>query len=89
MLIETSRSKLDFTHFISIPVNVEEVQKNFEKFKEDILNAHSSGVRGIKEEIFQLPQKLHLTVCILILLDEEDRKKAVSILEGCKRDIVL
>ncbi|XP_014203478.1 activating signal cointegrator 1 complex subunit 1 [Copidosoma floridanum] len=89
LLIETSRSKLEFTHFISIPANFDEVKGNFKKFKDDILENCGIGARGIQEEIFQKPEKLHLTIIMLVLLDEEDRTKAVEALNTCKTDIVM
>lgn len=88
LLIETSRSKLEFTHFISIPGNTDEIKENFKKFKENVLKTSGFGVRGINEDIFQKSEKLHLTIIMLVLLDEEDRKKAVEALETCKREIV-
>lgn len=89
ILIETSRSKIEFTHFVSIPGNSDQVKENFKKFKEGILREHGKGVRAIKEEIFQKPERLHLTVIMLVLLDEEDRKKSVEALEACKKYIVM
>lgn len=89
ILIETSRSKLEFTHFISIPGNSDEIKGNFKKFKDEVLSNYSTGVRGLKEDIFQKPEKLHLTLIMLVLLDEEDRKKAAETLETCKEQIVM
>ncbi|KAJ8681231.1 hypothetical protein QAD02_017018 [Eretmocerus hayati] len=88
MLIETSRNKLDFTHFLSIPGTSDEVRENFEKFKSDVLSKYGTGVRGISEGLFQDSDKLHLTLAILVLLDENDRRKAIEALEACKKDIV-
>lgn len=88
LLIETSRSKLEFTHFISIPTNTDEVKDNFKKFKENVIKNFGKGVRGITEEIFQKPERLHLTLIMLVLLDEEDRTKAIEALESCKRYII-
>lgn len=89
ILIETSRSKLEFTHFISIPGNSDEVKENFEKFKREVLKNCNTGVRGVKEEIFQKPERLHLTLIMLVLLDEEDRTKAIEALEICKQQIIM
>ncbi|XP_032453042.1 activating signal cointegrator 1 complex subunit 1-like [Nasonia vitripennis] len=89
ILIETSRSKLEFTHFVSIPGNSDEIKENFKKFKDEILRNCSTGVRGLKEEIFQKPERLHLTLIMLVLLDEEDRKKAIEVLEICKEQVVI
>lgn len=88
LLIETSRSKIEFTHFLSIPTNTDEIKENFKKFKEDVLKNFSKGVRGIQEEIFQKAEKLHLTIIMLVLLDEEDRKKASEVLESCKKYVI-
>lgn len=44
--------------------------------------------RGIEEDIFQNPDKLHLTICTLVLTDNVERAEATNMLENCKRDVI-
>lgn len=44
--------------------------------------------RGIEEDIFQNPAKLHLTLCTLVLTDNVERAEATNMLENCKRDVI-
>lgn len=44
--------------------------------------------RGIEEDIFQNPDKLHLTLCTLVLTDNVERAEATNMLENCKRDVI-
>ncbi|XP_046736458.1 activating signal cointegrator 1 complex subunit 1 isoform X1 [Diprion similis] len=86
-LIKTSRKKLYYTHFISIPTNCESVQNGFQKFKESVL-AINEPMRGVEEKIFQNPKKMHLTIGMLVLVDSTEREEAVRALEYCKENII-
>ena len=44
--------------------------------------------RGIDRDIFQNPDKLHITLGTLVLLDDCDRKKAAEALQNCKRELI-
>lgn len=83
-----SRKKLSYTHFLSIPLNTDEIIKNFNSFKSDIIQKFGGDVTGIDEIIFQKPNKLHLTIGMLTLLDEEERKQAVQTFMDCKQHII-
>lgn len=80
------RSKLQFTHFLSIPFITNEIKSSFSHFKEKILN--DKGIFGISESLFQNPLKLHLTITTLALMDDEDRAVAATYLQDCKEMIV-
>lgn len=45
-------------------------------------------VRGIEESIFQSAERLHLTLCTLVLVDKVERDMASRILDECKRDVI-
>lgn len=45
-------------------------------------------LRGIDETIFQKPEKFHLTVATLVLLDEVEKDVAIQTLQECKELIV-
>jgi activating signal cointegrator complex subunit 1 len=70
MIVTAARSKHQFTHFLSIAFT-KEVCENFLKFQHTILN--DPEINGIDKSLFQVPQKLHLTISTLALLDNEDR----------------
>lgn len=82
----SARNKINFTHFISIPFTSTEVQDNFTKFKNDVLS--DPEIFGIDESLFQKPQKLHLTIGTLSLLDNDDRSITAEMLQECKEFII-
>lgn len=84
-LVIAGRSKKEITHFVSIPCNNSEVKANFIKFREDILHDYHGG---LDQSLFQNPDKLHLTVVVMVLLDDIDRNRASDLLLECKNDIV-
>ncbi|KAL2715647.1 activating signal cointegrator 1 complex subunit 1 isoform X2 [Vespula squamosa] len=88
LIIEVSRKKLSYTHFLSIPLNTDEIIKNFNSFKNDVIQKFGGDITGIDEIIFQKPSKLHLTIGMLTLLDEEERKQAVQTFMDCKQHII-
>ena len=83
LIVESSRSKMDQTHFISIPLNSKVMQEAQISFMNDIFKAQlklngdnecekskklSSPQRVIDETIFQTPSLLHLTIGTLSLM---------------------
>jgi activating signal cointegrator complex subunit 1 len=44
--------------------------------------------RGIDRTIFQKPEKLHLTVGTLALLNNQEIQQALQILEECKSSLI-
>ncbi|MEE6510814.1 hypothetical protein FKM82_031019 [Ascaphus truei] len=44
--------------------------------------------RGVESTIFQNPAKLHLTIGTLVLLNENEVKKACELLQKCKEDFI-
>ena len=71
MIAISCRSKQQFTHFISVPFTSSSVKENFEKFKNAVLN--DNEIYGIDESLFQKPEKLHLTIAMVALLDNEGK----------------
>jgi len=94
LIVESSRSKMGFTHFISIPLNTPQMQDSFRDFKAQVLELvatqekESFSVRKIDESVFQTPSLLHLTVGMLALMDDNERKKACDLLEECKSSVI-
>lgn len=75
-----------FTHFLSIPFTTNEIKANFIKFRDEILS--DNGIEGIDAELFQTPERMHLTLTMLVLLDEQSEKDAREYLERCKEEII-
>ncbi|GIX75657.1 activating signal cointegrator 1 complex subunit 1 [Caerostris darwini] len=78
---------MEFTHFISIPMNDQNIQEKFLHFKNDVLRT-CKGSQGIEDNIFVSPAKLHLTIAMLTLLTKQEKEKATSILQNCKNYIL-
>ncbi|XP_013779146.1 activating signal cointegrator 1 complex subunit 1-like [Limulus polyphemus] len=87
LLVDSARKKTPFTHFLSLPLNQGPIQNGFLDFRDDVLR-QCDGMRGIDASIFQNPQKLHLTIGTLVLLDKQERKLAGEILKQCEKEVV-
>lgn len=86
IIVIGGRSNINFTHFLSIPMVNEEIKQSFTSFKELILS--DPEIFGVTESLFQNPNKLHLTIVTLALLDNVDRANAVQYLTDCEEKIV-
>lgn len=85
MIIESSRKKIKPTHFLSVPLNDGHIIMKFNEFKAHVL---SLNARGIDNTIFQTPSKMHLTLGMLLLLDDAERNLAIEALDHCKEHII-
>ncbi|XP_043467802.1 activating signal cointegrator 1 complex subunit 1-like [Leptopilina heterotoma] len=88
ILTKESRFKVRCTHFISIPMKHEHVISNFNNFKTEVLTNSGKESRGVKETLFQKEGRLHLTLDVLWLFDEDEESNAVEILNSCKTEII-
>ncbi|CAD6234181.1 GSCOCG00007625001-RA-CDS [Cotesia congregata] len=88
LIVESSRKKLSFTHFVSIPLDYEVIINNFKKFKNEILNDSELKFSGLSEEFFVSPNKLHLTIGMLLLVDDKEKKNAIETLDACVKNII-
>lgn len=86
--METSRKKIHYTHFLSIPLNKKEIMDNYNSFKNDVLEKYDKIAYNIDESLFQTPSKLHLTIGMLKLLDDNEKKQAIDALMNCKEKII-
>lgn len=87
MLVEQARKKQPFTHFLSLPVNVPNIQEKFLEFKKEVLEKCGDS-RGVEESLFQEAAKLHLTLCVLVLADDRERQQAVDTLKQCPETVL-
>ncbi|CAH1117508.1 unnamed protein product [Phaedon cochleariae] len=74
------RSRHAPLQFLSVRCSSEEIQSNFGRFKSEIL-ADEKNIRGMEESIFQRDFKLHLTIDVLVLLDENEKNEAIAALK--------
>ncbi|CAG9784324.1 unnamed protein product [Diatraea saccharalis] len=86
IIVTSSRMKQRSTHFISLPMNNSDITRNFELFKETVLRDCSS--KGLDESLFIRPQKLHLTLGVMCLMDNEERLLASKLLTEAKEKVV-
>lgn len=89
LLAAACRKKIRPSHFISIPLNnYPNIVKNYDKFKKQVLDDPASKSLGIIEDFFVKDLKLHLTVGVMLLVDDKEQKEAVKCLEKCVEEIV-
>ncbi|XP_043496178.1 activating signal cointegrator 1 complex subunit 1-like isoform X1 [Polistes fuscatus] len=88
IIVEASRKNIRYTHFLSIPLNVQGIIENFNLFKSNVIQKYGGIATGIEEILFQKPYKLHLTLGMLTLLDEGEIKQAVQTLMDCKQHVI-
>jgi len=82
-----ARFKKEATHFICFPLNAPHVVEKFREFKQLVLNEVGSSCNGLEESIFQEPEKVHFTICVMVLLDERERELCTEILNKLKEEI--
>ncbi|XP_052893024.1 activating signal cointegrator 1 complex subunit 1 [Anopheles moucheti] len=87
LIVTGARNKQQFTHFLSVPLNVPEVIKRFLDFRHKVVNKLPRAF-CVDESLFQQPDKLHITLCTMSLMDNEDRSNAAQILLDCQESII-
>lgn len=85
--VNAARLREESTHFVSFPINSQTIQESFLKFKAAVLEKYNK-VRGIDASIFQKPEKLHITVAVLVLLNERDKENSIEVLTKCKNTVL-
>ncbi|XP_017066603.1 activating signal cointegrator 1 complex subunit 1 [Drosophila eugracilis] len=80
-LIVSLRKKMRPTHFLAVALNSGEVQERYVELKKKIMDAK---LPGIDEELFISERKIHLTLGVYVLLDDEERQRAINELEVCR-----
>lgn len=88
LLIEALKKKMRCTHFLSIPLNKKGIIDKYISFKNDILKKYNKTTHNIDEFLFQTPSKLHLTIGMLKLFDDNEKKSAVDALTNCKENVI-
>eukprot|EP00755_Sulcionema_specki_P028116 Sspe_Gene.89205::Locus_61024_Transcript_1_1_Confidence_1.000_Length_1355::g.89205::m.89205/K18666/ASCC1; activating signal cointegrator complex subunit 1 len=78
-VVDRSRQKLPYTHFVSIPLLDSVLPKSRELFER--LETFCSISKRIDPSIFRSPEKLHLTLVMLRIYSEEDAEVAIKTLK--------
>jgi len=73
---------------LSIPLNKKEIIDKYISFKNDVLEKYNKTTHNIDETIFQNPSKLHLTIGMLKLFDDNEKQHAIDALKDCKENII-
>ncbi|CAH2066972.1 unnamed protein product, partial [Iphiclides podalirius] len=87
IIVISSRKKQRCTHFLSIPLNDPHIMKSFESFKQQVLQECNN--RGVEEAIFIEQQKLHITIGVMCLMDQEERQQVSKLLCNAKDSILM
>lgn len=87
IIVMSSRMKQKATHFISIPMNQPDIQKRFEEFEASVIRDCPS--RNLDKSLFIKPNKLHLTLGVMCLMDNEERLCASKLLTEAKEKVVM
>lgn len=69
-------------------MNKREIIDNYNSFKNNVLEKYDKTTYNIDESLFQTPSKLHLTIGMLKLLDDNEKKQAIEALMNCKEKII-
>ena len=77
VIIWSNRFKEGITHFVAIRLNYASVMESFEAFKVDVLHK----IKGVDKNLFQIPQKLHLTLPVFYLFSFEEEAMARKAIE--------
>ncbi|XP_015787675.1 activating signal cointegrator 1 complex subunit 1 [Tetranychus urticae] len=91
-IVERSRSRLEPNYFISIPIEDEKLTERYIEFKNQVLaevKKEPHRYQGICNEIFQDPGRLHLTICMLLVLDDDEKKQIIQKLEKIHKEKIM
>ncbi|XP_058836036.1 activating signal cointegrator 1 complex subunit 1 [Topomyia yanbarensis] len=87
LIVLGARSRQQFTHFLSIPLNSDQIKQNYKKFRVKVLTELPSAF-NLDDSLFQKVDKLHLTLCTMSLMDNDDRSRAAQLLQDCREMII-
>ncbi|XP_041968306.1 activating signal cointegrator 1 complex subunit 1 [Aricia agestis] len=85
MIVMSSRLRQRPTHFISIPLNKTNIISNFETFKKDVLQ----DFKDMEDTLFIRSSKLHVTIGVMCLMDNEERTSASKLFTETKDKIIM
>ncbi|KAJ1733966.1 activating signal cointegrator 1 complex subunit [Coemansia biformis] len=83
-IVDANISKVPYTHFVSIPIADQAVQRKVGEFQRD---AEGGLLRAVASSSFVRPGSLHITLGMLRLLTPADVAEAVKLLKSLEEDI--
>jgi len=86
LIVDDARKRSKRTHFISIPLVCESTKERFLIFK-DLVLQECTECRGFDEGIIQIPEKLHLTMGVMVLMSEKEIERAAAVLQELQGEI--
>ncbi|CAB3404847.1 unnamed protein product [Caenorhabditis bovis] len=75
------------THFCALPCNDAEIISSFEIFREAVMSGEQFDNSCKKPKLFMPPSRLHLTLCVLRIFDDEDEATIKNALEEIGKDL--
>lgn len=79
IVVASKEDETAYTHFLSIPLNSEQMQARFASFEDDVMKINA---RGIESKLFTRRERLHLTLCMLRLPSQQQIDQAISVLKS-------
>ena len=80
-IILDNQDRVEYTHFLSIPLSINPQSKaSFASYLQDMTRTCVDEEKRIDPFMFQTPSKIHLTLLMLRLHNEEEMSKAKSLL---------
>lgn len=85
--VGTHVCRLEYSHFVSVPLNSSETQAAFEQFKLSVTGDPQAAKALIEESILVATKQIHLTVMMLKLYSEQKRHLAKQVRYCCAQQI--
>lgn len=79
----SSLYRLEYSHFVSIPLNSSATQAAFNQFKSSVTGDPQAAKAHIEDSIFVSTKQMHLTVIMLKLYSEQKRHLAKQVRHSC------
>ncbi|XP_055374465.1 activating signal cointegrator 1 complex subunit 1 [Condylostylus longicornis] len=86
LVVLASRSKIPSTHFVNVPFNNTAIMESYKRFRNEVIT--HQNLTGLDPNFFIQPEKLHLTLTVLSLIDDNDRLMASQILNECEKTFI-
>ncbi|KAK0416935.1 hypothetical protein QR680_012759 [Steinernema hermaphroditum] len=80
LIVLESRAKKPYSHFVAVPANQEHIMLKYVELRDRILGSADFPEDARIPELWYNPNKLHLTISMLCLLDKHEEKEAAAAL---------
>ena len=86
MVVQSAVSKMEYTHFLSLPLLDPSWKKSLAVMKKRMLS-EMPDAKGLDQSIFWKPSQFHITIAMLKLYDESTKKRALEAVEAAKIEV--